>query len=105
MSSLPSINAAAIAGTHLAQTTGTDKSEAADQSSNQLAQLIAEGTPEVHDPEQTGDRDADGRDLTRRTHQQQPEEEQAPDQATQEDSQRQSLDPTGMSGQKLDLTG
>ena len=105
MSSLPSINASAVAGTHLAQTTGSDKSEAADQTSNQVAQQKAEGTPEIQDPEQTGDRDADGRDLSRRNHEQTTAEDPANEESTADHPARQSLDPTGNTGQQIDLTG
>jgi hypothetical protein len=97
-----------VAGTSLAQVRGSDVDRAQQESnarelrvqSDQKAELAAGVGQADGDDHQTADRDADGRQLWQfRHHQAQPETGGTPPQESR------SVDPTGQSGNMLDLSG
>lgn len=104
MNIIPSASAAAVSGTQLAQTNNSDKNEVADQSSHQVARQIAENGPQIQDPEQANDRDADGRQALTGNHGENAEGESSEDKKD-ENPVRQSIDPLGIAGKTLDLSG
>ncbi len=104
--------AGSVAGTHLAQSSGSDNDRAAQdatasarKAATDLHAEKAAGIGETEQDEGASDRDADGRRLWEAG----PEEENAEGDKAQDTSTqgepRQSRDPTGQCGNTLDLSG
>ena len=96
------------AGTSLSQTAGSETERAKDSlnqqrqvDANQKAEL-ATGIGQTEQDEESSERDADGRRLWEAPAKPGKDQPKAEDDAAQS---RQSKDPTGQSGTKLDLTG
>jgi hypothetical protein len=101
---------ASMAGSPLAQQQGSDvqkgQQDTADQARQTQMNAKAEqaaGVGETEQDEQASDRDADGRRLWERTGR--AGDPEAADQADSESGEAGSRDPTGQSGQNLDLSG
>ena len=103
--------AGSVAGTHLAQSSGSDNDRAAQdatasarKAATDLHAEKAAGIGETEQDEGASDRDADGRRLWEAG----PEEENAADKPTEAQTSgepHQSRDPTGQCGNTLDLSG
>ncbi len=97
------------AGVALSQTSGSEtersQKDASAQSHGADTDLHAEqsaGIGQTRQDEESSDRDADGRRLWEKTAEPRKKQEST---AEQESDPRQSKDPTGLSGTRLDLTG
>ena len=103
---------ASAAGASLAQNKAADV-ERAGQDTNQQRQLrgvekalAAEGLAAADEDQATSERDADGRRLWERERRQHNNSQTSPDQATQDIAEHLPVkDPSGNSGNQLDLTG
>ena len=100
-----------LAGSPLAQSQGTEVNRTQQETASQLRQTqmndkaeSAAGVGQTEQDEGATDRDADGRRLWERGPSQ-PEEPAAEHDQAAEDANRQSKDPSGLTGRQLDLRG
>jgi hypothetical protein len=107
MSIGPNFIAGSVSGSQLPQARGTELDRNSDDAAQQVAKsesAKAAGLDgQLHENEQATDRDADGHTYGETSQRNHPTEDS--DQESDEESVPHSLDPTGQSGNNLDLSG